>query len=74
MLVIDDIMGTWSGHKAKFVRRFADLKTVRDNGVQHYNEAVRDGSFPHPETESYAMDSTEWANFLENEMERVEST
>ncbi|KAI0915330.1 hypothetical protein AcW1_003885 [Taiwanofungus camphoratus] len=26
VLVWDDAMGTWSGHRAKFVRRFADIK------------------------------------------------
>lgn len=67
VLVFDDIMGTWSGHKAKFVRRFADSKHVRDNGVKCYNEAVRDGSFPSLETESYSMDPSEWAKFLESE-------
>jgi 3-methyl-2-oxobutanoate hydroxymethyltransferase len=70
VLVIDDIMGTWSGHKAKFVRRFADLKSVRDDGVKRYNEAVRAGSFPDPTTESYAMDPVEWTKFLEGEMGR----
>ncbi|KAF9449545.1 ketopantoate hydroxymethyltransferase [Macrolepiota fuliginosa MF-IS2] len=66
VLVLDDIMGTWSGHKAKFVRRFADLKTIRDNGVQNYNEAVRNGSFPNPEAESYSMDAAEWVKFVES--------
>lgn len=66
-------MGTWSGHKAKFVRRFSDLKTVRDDGVRGYNEAVRTRSFPDPEAESYSMDSNEWAKFLENEMESSHS-
>ncbi|EAU86404.1 3-methyl-2-oxobutanoate hydroxymethyltransferase PanB [Coprinopsis cinerea okayama7 len=64
VLVIDDIMGTWSGHKAKFVRRFANLKAVRDNGIQQYCEAVRNGSFPDPESESYTMDPALWEQFL----------
>ncbi len=66
MLVLDDIMGTWAGHKAKFVRRFADLKTIRDTGVMNYNEAVRNGSFPDPEVESYSMDPVEWGRFLDS--------
>jgi len=57
-------MGTWSGRKAKFVRHFADLKSARDNGIKCYNEAVRDGSFPNLETESYSMDPNEWSKFL----------
>ena len=61
-------MGTWSGHKAKFVRRFANLKEVRDNAVQSYGEAVKGGSFPNPETESYTIDKIEWARFMEAEI------
>lgn len=67
VLVFDDVMGTWSGHKAKFVRRFANMKDVRDTGVQRYAEAVRDGTFPDAESESYAMDETEWDKFLQSE-------
>ena len=67
VLVLDDIMGTWSGHKAKFVRRFANLKEVRDTGIQKYSEAVRDGSFPDPNKESYTMDPQLWQQFLEQE-------
>ena len=67
VLVFDDIMGTWSGHKAKFVRRFANMKDVRDTGVQRYAEAVRDGTFPDAEAESYTMDETEWDKFLQSE-------
>lgn len=67
VLVIDDLLGTWAGHKAKFVRRFANIKEVRDAGIHKYGEAVRDGSFPNPESESYAMDPREWERFLEVE-------
>ncbi|KAF8957309.1 ketopantoate hydroxymethyltransferase-domain-containing protein [Flammula alnicola] len=69
VLVYDDVLGTWSGHKAKFVRRFANLKEVRDKGIQSFNEAVRAGTFPDPEAESYTMDKLEWARFImENEI------
>ncbi|KAG5724261.1 hypothetical protein E4T56_gene20588, partial [Termitomyces sp. T112] len=40
VLVWDDAMGTWHGHKAKFVRRFADLQTARDSGITEYTTAV----------------------------------
>ncbi|RXW24404.1 hypothetical protein EST38_g1437 [Candolleomyces aberdarensis] len=66
VLVIDDLLGTWSGHKAKFVRRFANVKEARDAGIHKYVEAVRNGSFPDPETESYTIDPREWERFLEN--------
>ncbi|KAG5646848.1 hypothetical protein DXG03_002225 [Asterophora parasitica] len=59
VLVWDDAMGTWPGHKAKFVRQFADLQTPRDTGVAAFADAVRDGSFPN-DAESYAMDKDEW--------------
>ncbi|KAF5322389.1 hypothetical protein D9619_001603 [Psilocybe cf. subviscida] len=71
VLVYDDLLGTWSGHKAKFVRRFANIKEVRDTGIQKYNEAVRDGSFPHPQTESYTMDAAEWERFLQSQADQI---
>jgi len=65
VLVWDDAMGTWLGHKAKFVRRFANLQTARELGVQSYANAVKDGSFPDPQRESYTIDQAEWTRFLE---------
>ncbi|KAG6837796.1 hypothetical protein H0H93_016164 [Arthromyces matolae] len=65
VLVWDDAMGTWGGHKAKFVRRFADLQTPRDCGVAEYTMAVREGQFP-GEAESYSIDTEEWENLLMN--------
>lgn len=67
----DDLLGTWSGHKAKFVRRFANIKEVRDTGIQKYNEAVRDGTFPHPQIESYTMDAAEWERFLQSQGDQI---
>lgn len=37
---------------------------VRDTGIKNYNESVRNGTFPDPDTESYSMDPEEWAGFL----------
>ena len=62
------MIGTWSGHKAKFVRQFVNLKGVRDTGVHNYAEAVRARMFPDPETESYIADEAQWARFI-NEKE-----
>ncbi|KAF8841700.1 hypothetical protein BDN67DRAFT_966773 [Paxillus ammoniavirescens] len=64
VLVWDDMIGTWGGHKAKFVRHFGDVRKEVARGVAAYVDAVRDGSFPHPEREGYAMDHGEWENFL----------
>ncbi|KAK1231653.1 cell wall biogenesis and architecture protein [Marasmius sp. AFHP31] len=59
VLVWDDIMGTWSGHKAKFVRRFGNVQAERDSAIQKFGEAVRSRSFPN-ESESYTSDKVEW--------------
>ncbi|KAF7428851.1 hypothetical protein PC9H_008083 [Pleurotus ostreatus] len=67
VLVWDDMMGTWNGHKAKFVRRFANAKHERDSGVEAYCEAVKSRSFPDENTESYSLDKNEWAQFLEDQ-------
>jgi len=66
VLVWDDVMGTWSGHKAKFVRRFADVQSEAKRGVLGYASAVRDGSFPDTETESYGMDGEELAKLMQS--------
>jgi len=65
VLVWDDVMTRWHGKKAKFVRRFADVAHEEARGVQNYIAAVRDGSFPNPETEGYEMAGGEWEIFLE---------
>lgn len=65
MLVFDDAVGAWTGHKPKFVRHFMNLKALRDDGVHKYAEATRSGEFPDMQAESYAMDQEEWAKFME---------
>jgi 3-methyl-2-oxobutanoate hydroxymethyltransferase len=64
VLVIDDALGTYAGHKPKFARRFAELRPLRDGGVHKYAEAVRSGSFPDAQAESYGMEEEEWERFL----------
>ena len=59
-------MGTWSGHKAKFVRRFADVRSERERGVKSYIAAVHSSEFPSLE-ESYEMDPQEFEKLLESE-------
>lgn len=63
VLVWDDMLGTWGGHKAKFVRTFGDTKAEIEKGVNGYIHAVRERSFPADE-ESYEMPQEEWQNFL----------
>jgi 3-methyl-2-oxobutanoate hydroxymethyltransferase len=67
VLVWDDVMSTWSGHKAKFVRQFADVRSETERGVTGFIGAVRDRSFPDPKNEGYEMDKAEWDLFLELE-------
>ncbi|KAG8907241.1 hypothetical protein FRB99_005065 [Tulasnella sp. 403] len=63
VLVHDDAVGVWSGHKAKFVRRFAEVGKVASEGVAEYARAVKERSFPNESVESYAIDEEEWAEF-----------
>lgn len=67
VLVQDDALGVWSGHKAKFVRRFANIGTAASAGVDAYAKAVKESSFPSIEAESYEMDPGEWEKFAEHE-------
>ncbi|KAG6329464.1 hypothetical protein ID866_9626 [Astraeus odoratus] len=64
VLVWDDMVGTWSGHKPRFVRHFGDVRKEVARGVSGYANAVRDGTFPDPEREGYVMDHDEWQKFL----------
>ncbi|KAJ8580886.1 hypothetical protein M405DRAFT_20870 [Rhizopogon salebrosus TDB-379] len=63
-------MGTWAGHKAKFVRRFGDVKSEVERGVKAYANAVRDGSFPHHDKEGYVIDDGEIEKLLELESDK----
>lgn len=63
VLVWDDVMGTWGGHKAKFVRKFGDVKGAVEGGVKTYIREVRERSFP-AESESYEIPHGEWEKFL----------
>lgn len=64
VLVWDDMIGTWHGHKAKFVRRFGDARAEIEKGVTGYIQAVRERSFPAPDKESYEMPVEEWQKFM----------
>lgn len=67
VLVWDDLMGTWHGHKAKFARRFADGQAEEKKGVTCFVNAVKERSFPDLTSESYEMAQSEWERFLEAE-------
>ncbi|PCH35778.1 ketopantoate hydroxymethyltransferase, partial [Wolfiporia cocos MD-104 SS10] len=65
VLVWDDLMGTWNGHKAKFVRRFGQVRDEVEKGIKGYVQAVHERSFPSSE-ESYDMPPEEVEKFLKS--------
>lgn len=64
VLVWDDLMGIWDGHKARFVRRFGNVKDEVESGIKAYIKAVRERSFP-DDTETYGMREGELEKFLQ---------
>jgi 3-methyl-2-oxobutanoate hydroxymethyltransferase len=52
VLVTHDLLGLTSGYVPRFVRSFADLKTVISDAVTRYRDEVRQGKFP-GEKETY---------------------
>ncbi|EJT96959.1 ketopantoate hydroxymethyltransferase [Dacryopinax primogenitus] len=63
VLVQDDALSVWSaGHKAKFVRRFAQVGQEAQRGVDGYARAVRSGDFPADE-EGYGMSESVFDKF-----------
>jgi 3-methyl-2-oxobutanoate hydroxymethyltransferase len=49
VLVWQDMSGLRGGKMAKFVKQYADLRTVLADAAQAYAEDVRSGRFPGPE-------------------------
>ena len=62
VLVFHDLLGIHAGRAAKFVKRYADLRTAAIDGVRSYADEVRDGAYPAPE-HSYRMPEGEAARF-----------
>ena len=58
VLVWHDLLGITTGHVARFVRRFADLRTEMVGGVRAFADAVRGGEFPASE-HTYAVSPEE---------------
>jgi 3-methyl-2-oxobutanoate hydroxymethyltransferase len=53
VLVFHDLLGMYDGHKAKFVRRYANIADEMRVAIEHYLADVREGSFPDDEKESF---------------------
>ncbi|HMR47867.1 MAG TPA: 3-methyl-2-oxobutanoate hydroxymethyltransferase [Arachnia sp.] len=60
VLVWHDVLGLTTGHVAKFVRPFADLRAAAVDGLTAYADAVRQKDFPGPE-HTYAITPAEFA-------------
>jgi len=69
ILVFTDLVGLTFGHKAKFVRQYADLRTVIGEALARYSEDVSAGRFP-GEQESYRLPE---GVVVEPELEHPES-
>jgi 3-methyl-2-oxobutanoate hydroxymethyltransferase len=54
ILVFTDLLGLTFGHKAKFVRQYADLRSIIGTALAHYSEDVTLRRFPADE-ESYRL-------------------
>jgi 3-methyl-2-oxobutanoate hydroxymethyltransferase len=54
VLVFHDIIGLYDGHAARFVKRYADLRTEMVAAVTAYTDEVRTRAYPQPE-HGYSM-------------------
>lgn len=49
VLVVNDMLGLFQGHVAKFVKKFANLHPLMVEAVKSYGDEVKAGTFPAPE-------------------------
>lgn len=68
VLVFHDVLGLQSGHLAKFVRQYADLKSQAVEALQAFFADIQSGEFP-SEEETYHM-SDETVRALEEDQQR----
>ena len=59
VLVFHDLLGLYDGHRAKFVRRYAETGQVMREAIAKYLDDIRSGRFPDAGSESFHMSSTE---------------
>jgi 3-methyl-2-oxobutanoate hydroxymethyltransferase len=70
VLVLHDLLGVYDGHKPKFVKQFADVRTEALKGVRAYAEEVRARRFPDDREHTYSIPPEEleqYARYLEEE-------
>jgi 3-methyl-2-oxobutanoate hydroxymethyltransferase len=51
VLVVNDLLGLTSGYVPRFVKQYADLRTVISDAAKNYISDVQSGKFPGPEQE-----------------------
>ncbi len=49
VLVIDDILGKYSGNVPKFVKQYANIKEIMKKAIAEYNSEVKNNLFPYQE-------------------------
>ncbi len=64
VLVIDDILGKFSGNIPKFVKKYANIKDTIKGAVSQYNDEVKNGIFP---------DSAHTFNLTDEEKKNLDS-
>jgi 3-methyl-2-oxobutanoate hydroxymethyltransferase len=64
VLVFHDLLGIYGGHTARFVKRYAELRTAMTDGVAAYATEVRSRAYPAPE-HGYSMNPDEASRFRE---------
>ncbi|WP_217178847.1 3-methyl-2-oxobutanoate hydroxymethyltransferase [Streptomyces sp. AC495_CC817] len=64
VLVFHDLLGLYDGGAAKFVKRYANLRSAAVTGVETYASEVREGVYPGPE-HGYRMPDAEAARLRE---------
>ncbi len=62
VLVLNDLLGLFSGHQPKFVKRYAQLQKEMQEGVRNFCAEVRSGAFPDA-AHSYSIQDEELARF-----------
>ena len=64
VLVFHDLLGIYSGHAARFVKRYASVRDEMIKGVSAYADDVRTGRYPAPE-HGYSIEEPELEAFRE---------
>jgi 3-methyl-2-oxobutanoate hydroxymethyltransferase len=63
VLVYHDLLGLYQGREPRFVKRYAELATEIQDGIERYAADVRSGAFPGDE-HTYSIPDEELAAFL----------